>query len=165
MLDYRQSQYKFKKRWVERNKLLKNGFFYSLVKSQNIMYQSFKDMPIFLKFITAHALVMFMLFVATVVPGIPITFNGEVMESQELWAKSVGVFTALVGLMLPVCGILILKRLPYARHVYVLVISLVLVAPYVYWQELIGVAFGIVLITAVTIYLYKNGGVRAYFSS
>jgi len=109
------------------------------------MYQAFKDMPTLLKFITAHALVCFVFFLGVVIPGIPITLNGEVMESQEAWGKGLGLPIAAIGLIMPVLGILILKRWQFSRHLYGIILFSVLVAPYVVWQELVSAAFGVVL--------------------
>ncbi|MES9826358.1 MAG: hypothetical protein ABW127_18205 [Candidatus Thiodiazotropha endolucinida] len=77
------------------------------------MYQAFKEMPTLLKFITAHALFCFMFFMAVVIPGIPITFKGELMEFYDLWEG--GLPTAAMGLSMPVVGVLLLKRWQYAR--------------------------------------------------
>ena len=129
------------------------------------MYQAFKEMPTLLKFITTHALVCFVFFLAVVIPGIPITFNGEVMESQELWAKGLGLPTMAVGLSLPVAGILILRRWKYCRQLYSAILLSVLVGPYVYWQEVSSLVFGVVLSCAIIGYLFLNSLSRAYFSS
>ena len=129
------------------------------------MYQAFKDMPIPLKFITAHALVCFVFFVVVVIPGISITFNGEVMDSSELWARGLGLPTVAIGLAMPIMGVLILKRWQYARQFYALLILSVLVAPYVVWQEPVSAAFGVVLSCATIGYLFINRRVCAYFSS
>jgi hypothetical protein len=129
------------------------------------MYQAFKDMPTFLKFITAHALVCFVFFLAVVIPGIPITFNGEVMTSQDIWAKGLGLPIMAVGLSLPSAGILLLRRRQYCRHFYSITLLLVLIGPYVYWQEVRSFIFCVVLSGAIIGYLFLNGQSRAYFSS
>ncbi|MBY6212796.1 hypothetical protein KUV95_14655 [Microbulbifer agarilyticus] len=122
-------------------------------------------MPILLKFITGHALVCFVFFLAVVIPGVPITFNGELMESQELWARGVGLPTIAVGLSLPVAGMLILRRWQYCRQLYSIIILSVLIAPYAYWQEIPSLIFGVVLSCAIIGYLFLNRQARAFFSS
>jgi hypothetical protein len=129
------------------------------------MYQAFKEMPTLLKFITGHALVCFVFFVAAVILGVPIAFNGEVLESQELWAKGVGLPTVAIGLALPVVGVLFLLRWQYCRQVYSLILVAVMVAPYVIWREVSSLIFGLVLSCAIIGYLFLNGKVRAYFRS
>ncbi len=129
------------------------------------LYQVFKKIPILLKFFTGHALVCFLFFLAAVIPGIPITYNGEVIESQELWAKGVGLQTAAMGLVMPLAGILILMRWQYCRQFYAVSLWWVLASPYVFEQELAPLVFGAVLPFVITGYLFINVQARAYFSS
>jgi hypothetical protein len=129
------------------------------------MYQAFKVMPTLLKFITVHALACFIFFLAAVIPGIPITFNGEAIESQQLWAKGFGYPTVAIGLAMPVIGVLFLRRWQYCRQVYSATLVSVMVIPFVLWQELPSIIFGAVLSCAIISYLFINGRVRAYFSS
>ncbi|MCK0152932.1 hypothetical protein MWU49_04400 [Alcanivorax sp. S6407] len=129
------------------------------------MYQAFKEMPTLLKFLTVHALACFVFFWAAVIPGIPITFNGEVMESQEIWNKGIGLPTVAVGLVMPALGVLFLRRWRYCRQLYSVVLVSAMVVPVVLWQELPLIIFGALLSCAVIGYLFINGQARAYFSS
>jgi len=129
------------------------------------MYQAFKDMPKLLKFITAHALVCAILFLAVVIPGFPIQFNGQAMESSDLWENGLAIPTAAVGIVMPALGILFLRRWQYARYLYALMIVSVLVVPYILWHQLAGAIFGFVASCAIIGYLFVNSGVRAYFNS
>ncbi|MBT3012970.1 MAG: hypothetical protein KUF77_15395 [Candidatus Thiodiazotropha sp. (ex Lucina aurantia)] len=127
------------------------------------MYQAFKAMPTLLKFITAHALFCFMFFMAVVILGIPITFKGELMEFYDLWEG--GLPTAAMGLSMPVAGVLLLKRWQYARYIYSFLFISVMVAPYVYWQQLPAIIFGIIFSCGIIGYLFLNRSAREYFSS
>ena len=129
------------------------------------MYQAFKDMPTPLKFLTTHALACFALFLAAVIPGIPITFHGEAMESQEIWAKGAGIPTVAVGLAMPVMAILFLLRWQYCRQLYSVVFVSSMIMPFLFWQELSKVMFGMVISCAIVGYLFMNRQARAYFSS
>ena len=122
-------------------------------------------MPTLLKFITAHALVCSVLFLAAVIPGMPITVNGELIESSELWSRGLGLPMAVVGLAMPVVGVLILKRWQYSRQLYALILASVLIVPYVVWQQLVLALFGVVLSCAIISYLFINRKARAYFAS
>lgn len=128
------------------------------------MYQAFREMPTLLKFITVHALICFVFFLAVVIPDMPIMVNGEVMESSELWSRGLGMLPA-VGLALPVVGVQILKRWPYSRQLYTLILVSVLVAPYLVRLQLVLALFGVVLSCAIISYLFINEKARAYFSS
>lgn len=129
------------------------------------MYQAFKEMPTLLKFITGHAFVCIVFFLAAVIPGIPISFDGQVMESKVLWAKGLGLPAVIVGLSLPVAGILILRRWQFSRHLYSAILLSALVGPYLYWQQVLSLVFGVVLSCAIIGYLFLNGQSRTYFRS
>ncbi|MCU7944386.1 MAG: hypothetical protein KZQ87_17095 [Candidatus Thiodiazotropha sp. (ex Cardiolucina cf. quadrata)] len=129
------------------------------------MYQAFKEMPTLLKFITAHALFCFFFFFAVVIPGISITFNGELMEASDLWERGLVLPTAAMGLSMPIVGLLFLKRWQYARHIYSLLFISVMVTPYVYWQQLPAIVFGIVVSFGIIGYLFINRRACEYFSS
>ncbi|SCZ54426.1 hypothetical protein SAMN03097708_00968 [Thiohalomonas denitrificans] len=129
------------------------------------MYQAFKDMPPFLKFLTVHALACIFIFLAVVIPGVPITFEGEVMESSDLWTRGLGLPTAFIGLAMPVAGGLFLKRWRYSRQLYAGLMVSVLVAPYVIWQQLLPAVFGVITSCAIIAYLFINQKARAYFGS
>lgn len=129
------------------------------------MYQAFKDMPKLLKFITAHAFFCAVFFLAVVIPGIPIRFNGQLMESSDLWKSGLALPTAAVGLAMPLAGVLLLRRWQYARYLYVLFFVSLLIAPYLYWHQLVQALFGTALSCGVIGYLFINKAVRAYFNS
>lgn len=130
------------------------------------MHEAFKDMPTLLKFITVHALLCFALFVVVVViPGIPITFNGEIIDSSELWVRGLGLPTVVIGLTMPIAGFLMLKRWQYSRQFYAFLLVSFMVGPYVVWQQLVPMVFGVVLSCAIIGYLFINREVRVYFGS
>ena len=129
------------------------------------MYQSFKNMPMILKFITVHAIACFIFFVAAVIPGTPITYNGEVMASQELWAHGVGLHIVAIGIAMPVMGMLFLQRWLYSRQLYSITFIFLMVFPFVLWQELYSAIFSAVISCVIITYLFLNRQACAYFSS
>ncbi len=129
------------------------------------LVSEFKAMPLILKFLTAHALVSFIFFVAAVIPGIPFNFNGKEMSFSELWSSGIGIFTVYVGLTMPFCGFLMLKRKAYSRLIYLFILSSVLIAPYIYWKEAVGLSFGVITTLLIAGYIYGKPSVREYFAS
>lgn len=129
------------------------------------MIKAFWEMPTILKFLTAHALACFLFVIGLVIPGSPMSFNGVPVESQEFWDKGYALPTFIIGIIMPLLGVSLLKKWVYSRHIYSVVFVLVLVAPYVYWQEIESTIFGVVLSAMVIGYLFINGKVREYFNS
>ena len=129
------------------------------------MYESFKKMPTILKFLTLHALVSILLVFAVVIPGIPIAVNGQQMSYSELWSSGFGIFGVFLGLAFPLCGWLLLKRAANARLVYLVMLTIALISPYIFSQDIAAAIFGIVITGLVAGYLYITPSVRAYFAS
>jgi hypothetical protein len=125
----------------------------------------FKQMPILLKFFTVHALACFLFLIVALIPGIPYNFNGEVMSFSEIWSSGVGIFTTYVGLVMPLCGWLMLNRKAYSRIIYLFVLASVLIMPYIYWMEKGGIIFGVVITALIAAYMYGMPSVRKYFAS
>ncbi|MGD8515180.1 MAG: hypothetical protein PVF52_06175, partial [Granulosicoccaceae bacterium] len=98
-----------------------------MVDALKKLFSEFKQMPILLKFFTAHALACFLFLIAALIPGIPFNFNGEVISFNEIWSSGVGIFTVYVGLVMPLCGWLMLNRKAYSRIIYLAVLSSVLI--------------------------------------
>lgn len=125
----------------------------------------FKEMPIMLKFITAHALACVLFLVAALVPGIPFYFNGKEMTFSEVWYSGIGVFTIYVSIAMPVCGVLILKRVSNARVIYLAVLCSVLIVPYIYWKNTEGIIFGVATACFIAAYMFGMPSARNYFAS
>jgi len=128
------------------------------------MYETFKKMPTILKFLTAHALVCFIFLLAAIVPGIPISVNGQEMTITELWSRGFGYPIIFIGVAMPICALLMLKRVKYSRLIYLVILSSSLILPFIYMQEIFSILFGIALTTAIGVYLYGKSTVRSYFS-
>jgi len=127
------------------------------------MYDAFQKMPIILKFLTVHATACFFFFVAAVIPGIPFSFNGEVMSYTETWSSGAGMFTVYIGLAMPFCAWLMLKRKTYSRQIYLFVLISVLIAPYLYWKDFTSIIFGVILTILIAGYMFGKPSVRSYF--
>ena len=132
---------------------------------QKTLVTGFKEMPVLLKFLTVHALACFLFIIAALVPAIPFSFNGEVISITEIWSSGIGIFTVYISLVMPFCAWLMLNRKAYSRIIYLLVLSSVMIGPYVYWKEKVGVIFGVIFVSLVTVYMYGMPSVRKYFAS
>ncbi len=133
------------------------------VGEPQIMYKSYKTMPSFLRFIIVHALACILFFIAAVIPGIPISVYGEQITSSEIWSSGYGLKVCFVGLALPMCAILLLKRKSYSRQIYVFVLGLILIGSYDVVENMSLVIFGLIITSSITGYLYASKAVRSVF--
>ena len=100
-----------------------------------------------------------------VIPGIPFNVNGQSISFSYLWSSGIGIYVGILGTAMPISGWLMLKRKASSRLEYLSVLSLGLIAPYIYMQETELMFFGILFIVSIATYLYGNSTVRAYFAS
>jgi len=83
------------------------------------MWQNFKAMPIALKFLTAHAVISASFILGSIIPHNSFSIDGKSATYSEWWNSGFGAYTSFIGIVLPIAGILLLKRHQYARLVYV----------------------------------------------
>ena len=142
------------------------------VRKMSIMFKSIKNiigefyaMPLLLKFLTFQAAICFLLFIAAVVPIIPFNVDGKDLTYVELWVSGIGIFTVYVGIAMPISAWLMLSRKEHSRIIYLVILSSVLIVPYVYWKDIGGLAFGVIIIILISIYIYFSPSCKAYFAS
>ncbi len=70
-----------------------------------------------------------------------------------------------IGIVLPICGWLMLKRTSYSRLIYIIVLLVSMILPLLYMQEYISIIFGLVLVILIACYLFGKSSVREYFAS
>lgn len=128
------------------------------------LFDSFKNMPIILKFLTMHAIACFMFFLLAVIPGVPFTFNGQEMTFSELWSSGLGFLAILVGISMPIGGYLLLTRKPYSRLLYLLALSTGLVVPYLFIRDYQMAIVGVISGVLIAGYLYYMPSSKAFFS-
>ncbi|WP_394173648.1 hypothetical protein [Thalassotalea litorea] len=130
------------------------------------MLNAFKDMPIVLKFITAHALICSCFALVAIVPGIPVEINGVRMESQGIWEKDWGIPLVATGLALPIIGLLFLNRWKYSRQIYAVALFGVffLLNMTSLIQKPAYLLFPLIVVGVLTSYLFLNKKVRDYFN-
>jgi hypothetical protein len=129
------------------------------------MYASFKEMPLVLKFLTGMALFFFSLFLKAMIPGMfgTFTYNGEVLEFDEIWERGFGVPLILIGLFVSSSGISILLKQKYSRHFYCFALALAVSTPAVAEKDFYALAFFLIIPIAAALYLFLSNGVRRYY--
>lgn len=120
------------------------------------MWQSFKTMPVLLKFLTGHALACFVLLLGVVLPNDSFNVDGRAVPYGELWSSGIGPMVALVGIAMPIGGLLMLRRARHARQIYLIASSSGLVLPYVFIADFTLAAVGVVFVALIAWYLFGN---------
>ena len=128
------------------------------------MWLNFKVMPMLLKFITGHA-IFCVVFVMSAIPGGTFKINGQVVSHSEWWSSGAGPFALVLGILMPITGVLLLQKSRYARPAYIAVASLALVLPYLFMGQLVSAFIGFVVVGLLALYLYFRRTVLHYFAS
>jgi|MudIll2142460700_1097286.scaffolds.fasta_scaffold24059_7 hypothetical protein len=136
------------------------------------MWDNFKAMPKLLKFFTAHAIACVVFFFGSVIPHGAFSIDGHRVTYHEWWGSGAGIYTAMIGILLPLGGWFMLKRSYYARSYYLGTLVVGLIFPYLLLKHFresdssYGLAaIGTAAVAAVAWYLYGKETVRDYFSS
>jgi hypothetical protein len=128
------------------------------------MWSNFSAMPGFLKFLTAHAFGMSVLLVASVIPHGSFVIHGQPVSYAEWWGSGAGPFASFLGIILPISGVLLLRRNSRARIVYLTSIGIAMIASYLIHPEPASAAFSVFLFAFGVWYLYRRPAVVAYFA-
>jgi hypothetical protein len=129
------------------------------------MWVSFKEMPTPLKFITGHAIACIFLLLGSVIPHDSFSMYGQPVSYAVWWSSGAGLYASFLGAIMPVTAYLMLKRLSRARIIYLVALSIAIVAPYLYWGQLQYAAIDMVVVGLFGWYLYGAKSVQRYFTS
>jgi hypothetical protein len=129
------------------------------------MWSNFSAMPGLLKFLTAHALGMSVLLVASVVPHDSFVMYGQPVSYAEWWRSGAGPFASLLGIILPISAIFFLRRDSRGRIIYLASLSIAMIVPYFIHRKPASAAIGVLLVTFGIWYLYRKATVVAYFTT
>jgi len=129
------------------------------------MWQSFRSMPLLLKFLTFHALACCVFFVGVVVPNDSFKVDGRAIPFDELWSSGLAFFVAFVGLALPLAGVLLLRRASLARHFYIGVLVIGAVMPCLFMRDYVFAAMSVAVIGLLAWYVFDSPSAQAYFAS
>lgn len=126
-------------------------------------FNIFKDMPTVLKYITVHALFCIVLLIMSLIPDLPINMDGQEVTIRELWSEGYGVGMALTGLIMPICGALILNKAKYSRHLYLLFSSIFMATPSILQSDILLAVFSLCFTLLMMWYLFFNKAVHKYY--
>ena len=144
--------------------LLKKWFiFESKIRGFFSLFDIFKEMPTVLTFLTVHALFCIVLLIISFIPDLPINMDGQEVTIGELWIKGYGVGMALIGLIMPICGVLIINRAKYSRHLYLLFSSIFMATPLTFQTDIPLVVFSLCFSLLMMWYLFFNKAVRKFY--
>ncbi len=133
------------------------------------MWTNFKDMPFLLKLMTLHALTAIIMILGAL-PGGSHILNGQAVTYQEWIRSGTGVTSIVNAVLLPLCGVLFLRKQSRSRHLYlgVLIVNLALTffffdfglfGPSIIYFYAVSAA----LIAGIGAYLFSRRPVKEYF--
>ena len=131
------------------------------------MNESFKEMPPVLKFLTGMAIFFIFLFLKATVPGMfgTFTYNGEVLEFNEIWERGFGVPLIIIGLLVPLSGVSVLLKQKYSRHFYCAALVIAVSMPTLEERDFYALAFFLIAPVAAAVYLFSFNEVRRYYGT
>jgi hypothetical protein len=133
------------------------------------VWPNFKSMPLVLKFLTIHALGSAILLIVSVIPHDSFSIDGTHVSYAEWWSSGAGIGASVTGLILPITGYLLLTKHPYARPSYVAALIIAFLSPiFMANSSKYGLEYfapSLVLVLAISAYLYLPKSVKVYFAS
>ncbi len=122
-------------------------------------------MPIILKFLTAQAIAGTMFLIGSIIPHDSFSINGQPATYNEWWYSGVGIYVSILGTCMAIAGYLLVTRKKYSRQIYLVVLSLGLIAPYLKWGNYTLASMGLLIVVIIAGYLFLKASVKDYFAS
>jgi hypothetical protein len=127
-------------------------------------------MPAILKWLTSLCAALPIFLLVSLIPHGLIQVSGRAMPNAEWWATGAGMVVAALAIAMATAGILMLKRSPYARRIYIFaMLATFLSGPLVAkltideaeppWSILLG----LLPVGAIAWYLYASKATAKYF--
>ncbi len=129
------------------------------------MWQNFKSMPMILKFLAAQAIAGIMFLIGSIIPHDSFSINGQSVTHYEWWNSGVGIYVSILGTCLAISGYLLVTKNKYSRQVYLVILSLGLIAPYLKWGNYALASMGMLIVVIIAGYLFLKASVKDYFAS
>ncbi len=128
----------------------------------NVIVRPFICMPLVLKLIVLHSLACIVFVYPALFPEHSINANAnEIMQTTVENGKLL--WYLLSGVMLPICGILILLKYRYSRHLYILLSTSTTVVKYSFPLNISLIIFDITFVLGLIWYLFFKSTVREYY--
>lgn len=125
-------------------------------------------MPLFLKLIVIHALFFWIVIILPLISDAEFLVEGQTLNSFQFLFSKYGLKNIPVGVLLPISGVLFLKKKKLSKTLYVLgiagsaIIDLIINLDHKSPSHFIeGIIFAIFIFS----YLYGRGTVKEYFST
>jgi hypothetical protein len=133
--------------------------------------KNFSSMPGILKWLTWLCSVLPIFLLVSLNPYGSIKVAGRAMPNAEWWASGAGVVVLVLAIAMTTAGILLLKRSPYGRPIYILgMLATFLSGPLIGKltgsddaEPLWSILLGILPLAAIAWYLYASKATRKYF--
>ena len=129
------------------------------------MWGNFKSMPIILKFLTAQAVAGIMFLIGSIIPHDSFSINGQSVTYNEWWNSGVGIYVSILGTGMAIAGYLLVTKNNFSRQIYLVILCLGLVAPYLKWGNYTSAFMGMFIVVIVAGYLFLKASVKDYFAS
>jgi hypothetical protein len=129
--------------------------------------ESFKSMPLLMRFITGHALLCFFFLLKASIPqmGGDFSYKGQIMGFQEIWQNGLGVYLLLLGSAFPLSGVLMLRKWQYSRQLYSVVLLSAFIVPNANSDSLVYLPLALIIPCLLITYLFKYSKVRQYYGT
>ena len=133
------------------------------------MWNNFKSMPIFLKFLTGHAAVCLVLFIFLLIPGNQFSTDDQhTVPYAEWWSNGVWPLLTFAALAIGIGGMLFLKKYRFGRVLFLAGFGGALIAPALLSHDQDDLGASVLCLPFVLLlglYLFRNREVKAYFVS
>ena len=128
------------------------------------MLAEFRNAPKPIKVAAMQAFSFSVFFFYSVVPHDGFRLNEHSVTYAEWWLCGAGPLAASVGIFFPLAGTLLLRKSPYARPLYVLLLASLILIPNLLWGYFLHAVLGATIVAAICYFLYSNEA-STYFAS
>jgi hypothetical protein len=132
---------------------------------------NFYAMPAILKWLTSLCLVPPMFLLVSLIPHGSIQVSRRAMANAEWWATGAGIVVGVLAIAMTTAGILMLKRSPHARRIYIVgMLATFLSGPLVakltksdIAEPLWSMLLGLLPVAVIAWYLFASKATAKYF--